>query len=64
MLPFFVNDEVFVFAKNGGEWLGDFCKVLNGSLVEANMPEKVPQISYGTWKNEVLDDLYLGLVHL
>ena len=64
MIPFFVNDEVFVFAKKGGEWLGDFCKVLNKSPVEANVPEKAPQILYGTWKREVLDDLYLGLIHL
>ena len=64
MLPFFVNDEVFVFSNKGGEWLGDFREVLNVSPVEADMLEKAPQISYGTWKREVLDDLYLGLVHL
>ena len=64
MLPFFIDDEVFVFAKKGGDWLEDFCKVLNESLVEANVPVKSPQISYGTWKREVLDDLYLCLVHL
>ena len=48
MLPFFVDDEVFIFEKKGGEWLGDFHKVLNESLIEADMPEKAPQISYGT----------------
>ena len=63
MLPFFVDDEVFVFAKKGGEWLGDFCKILYKSSVKDNMPEKAPQISYGTWKREVLDDLYLGLIY-
>ena len=62
-LPFFVNDEVFVFAKKGGERLGDFCKILNESSVEADVPEKAPRISYSTWKREVLDELYLGLVH-
>ena len=64
MLPFFVDDEVLVFSKKGGEWLGDFLKVLYKSLVEVNMPEKAPQILYDTWKREVLDDLYFGLVHL
>ena len=64
MLPFFTDDEVFVFTKKGGEWLGDFCKVLNESPVEADVPEKAPQISYGTRKWEVFDDLYLGLVYL
>ena len=44
--------------------LGDFCKVLNESPVEANMPQKAPQISNGTWKREVLDDIYHSLVHL
>ena len=64
MLLFFVYDEFFVFAKKGGEWLGDFGKVLYESPVEADLPEKAPQVSYGTWKREVLDDLYHGLVHL
>ena len=63
MLPFFFDDEVFVFANKGGEWLGDFLKVLNESPVEADMPEKAPQISNSTWKREDLDDLSLGLVH-
>ena len=48
-LPFFVYDEVFVFEKKGGEWLGDFSKVLYESAVEANVPEKAPQISNDTW---------------
>ena len=64
MLPFFLDDKVFVFAKKGGEWLGDFGKVLYESLVEADVPDKTPQISYSTWKREVLDYLYLGLVYL
>ena len=50
MLPFFVDDEVFVFSKKGGERLGDFRKILNESSVEADVLEKAPQISYGTWK--------------
>ena len=49
MLPFFIDDEVFVFAKKGGEWLGYFRKILYESLVEADMPEKAPEISNGTW---------------
>ena len=49
MLPFFVNDEVLVFAKKGGEWHGDFCKVLDESLIEVDMPEKAPQVFNGTW---------------
>ena len=48
-LPFFVEDKVFVFAKKGGEWLGDFRKVLYESPIEVDMPKKAPQISYGTW---------------
>ena len=40
----FVDDEVFVFAKKGGEWLGDFHKVLNKSLVEVDVLKKAPQI--------------------
>ena len=64
MLPLFVDDEIFVFAKKGGEWLGDFLKVLDESPLKADVPEKAPQISYGSWKREVLDDLYLGLVYL
>ena len=36
------NDEIFVFAKKGGEWLGDFCKFLYESLVEADVPDKAP----------------------
>ena len=64
MLPFFVDDKVFVLTNKDGEWLGDFFKFLYESLVEADVPEKAPQISHGTWKREVLDDLYLGLVHL
>ena len=63
-IPFFIDDEVFVFANKGGEWLGNFRKVLYESSVEADVPEKDPQILYNTWKMEVLDDLYLGLVHL
>ena len=55
-LPFFVDDEVFVFAKKGGELLGDFCKVLYESSVEADVLEKAIQVVYGTWKREVLDD--------
>ena len=39
---FFVNDEVFVFAKKGGEWLEDLWKVLYESQVEVNVPEKAP----------------------
>ena len=50
--------------RRGGEWFEDFCKVLYKSPVEANVPKKAPQISYNTWKREVLDDLYIGLVHL
>ena len=42
MFPFFVNDEVLIFAKKGGEWLGDLGKVLYESLVEADMLEKAP----------------------
>ena len=42
MLPFFVDDEVFVFAKKGGELLGDFGKVLYESPVEGGVPEKAP----------------------
>ena len=41
-LPFFMYDEVFVFAKKGGEWLEDFRKVLDESSIEAEMPEKAP----------------------
>ena len=48
-LPFFVDDEVFVFAKKDGEWLGDFSKVLDESPIEADIPEKAPQIFKGTW---------------
>ena len=64
MLPFLVDDEVFVLAKKGGECLGDFFKVFYESLVEADVLETAPQISYGSYKREVVDDLYLGLVHL
>ena len=60
----FINDEIFVFAKKGGQWLGDLGKVLDESSVEPDMPEKAPKVSYVTWYKEVLDDLYLGLVHL
>ena len=49
MLPFFVDDEVLVFAKKGGEWLGNFGKVLYKSSVEADMPEKVPQVYNDSW---------------
>ena len=38
-----------VFAKKGGEWLGDFRKVLDESSIEADMPKKVPQVFNGTW---------------
>ena len=38
-LPFFVDDEVLIFAKKGGEWLGDFRKVLYESSVEVDMHE-------------------------
>ena len=55
---------MFVYAKKGGEWVGDFCKVLDESSIEADIPEKAPQILYGTWYRYVLDDLYLGLIHL
>ena len=48
-LPFFFDDEVFVFAKKGGECLGDFCKVLNESSIEAGVPEKTPQVFDSTW---------------
>ena len=48
MLSFFVDDEVFVFAKKGSEWLGDFSEVLYESLVEVDVPEKAPQILYGS----------------
>ena len=48
-LPFFVDDEVFVFTKKGGEWLGDFYKVLDKSPVEADVLEKAPQILYNSW---------------
>ena len=58
-----MDDEVFVFAKKGGEWLGDFHKVLYESLVKADVPEKAPQISYGSQERKVSDDLYLGLIH-
>ena len=47
--PFFVDDKVFVFAKKGGDGLGDFCKVLDESPIEADVPEKAPQIFHGTW---------------
>ena len=63
MLPFFVDDEIFVFAKKGGEWLGDFCNVLYKCSLEADVPKKAPQISYGSQERRVLDDLYLGLIH-
>ena len=41
-LPFFVDDEVLVLAKKGGEGLGDFREVLDESSVEADVPEKAP----------------------
>ena len=63
MLPFFIDDEVFVFAKKGGEWLGGFHKVLYESSVEADVLEKSPQILYDSRVRKVLDDLYLGLIH-
>ena len=63
-LPFFVDDDVFFLAKKGGEWLGDLHKVLYEFLVQADVVEKAHLISYGSWKREVVDDLYLGLVYL
>ena len=42
MLPFFVDDEVLVFAKKGGEGLEDFGKILNESLIKTNVLEKAP----------------------
>ena len=64
MPPLFVDDEVFVLAEKCGEWLGDFCKVLYESRLEADVPKKAPQISYGSHEREVMDDLYLGLIHI
>ena len=46
-LPFFVDDEVSVLTKKGGEWLEDFCNVLYESSVESDVLEKAPQILYG-----------------
>ena len=42
MLPFFVDDEVLVLAKKGGEGLGDFGKILNESSIKADVPKKAP----------------------
>ena len=47
MLPFFVDDEVFVFGKKGVERLGNFREVLDESSIEADVPEKAPQILHG-----------------
>ena len=43
-LPFFVDDEIFVLAKKGGMWLGDFRKVLDESPIEVDVPKKSPQV--------------------
>ena len=51
-----------VFAKKSDEWLGDLHKILYESLVEADVPKKALQISYGSRERKVLDDLYLGLI--
>ena len=39
-LSFFVNDEVIILAKKGGQRLGDYDKVSKEPLVEANVPEE------------------------
>ena len=52
MIPFFINDEVFVVEKTGGEWLEDFCKLLYESSVEADVPEKALWVSQGSQESE------------
>ena len=45
VLPFFVDDEVLILAKKGGQRLRDFGKIYDETLVEANVLEKAPEIS-------------------